>query len=253
MANVRFKLNWKLAIFVVVFFPLTLTLGFWQLDRASQKQQLIDEHGSLVMRAPISIDAVEGVTLADYTPVKAKGTFLSEAFLLDNQVFEGQVGYEVIQPFRLTLGDILFVSRGFVVGDADRRLLPSIKTPNFLVNISGYAYQPKLNSLIDEDVQTYSDKWPVRVQSLLAVNLYTHWAKSDKLTAPFLSPSIIRLNPGSAYSFDSHWMLVNNTPEKHNAYAAQWFAMAGLLLILFVWSGFTGRQEGSNAPSNSKL
>ena len=88
MANVRFKLNWKLAIFVVVFFPLTLTLGFWQLDRASQKQQLIDEHGSLVMRAPISIDAVEGVTLADYTPVKAKGTFLSEAFLLDNPVFE---------------------------------------------------------------------------------------------------------------------------------------------------------------------
>lgn len=233
-----FKFNWKSALFVAVFLPATISLGFWQLDRADEKRQLIEKHQRLVDSSPVDIHSVAGLALENYTPVTVSGHFLPKPFLLDNQVLNGQVGYEVVQPLRLPNSDILFVSRGFVAGNLDRRLLPSIKTPDFSVSIQGYAYQPTINPLLDEDVQSYSGEWPVRVQSLKVINLYNHWAKTDSVDAPFLSSSIIRLAEDSAYSFESHWMLVNNSPEKHIAYAVQWFAMAGLLLLLFIWSSY---------------
>ncbi len=249
MAKATFKLNGKLAIFVAIFLPLTVTLGFWQLDRASQKEQLIAKHEALVTEKPFTIETVEGLTLPDYQPVKAEGTFLNDVFLLDNQILSGKVGYEVLQPFRLNNGHIIFVSRGFTVGDVDRRILPNIKTPQFVVNITGYIYQPKINPLVHENVQTYSVTWPVRVQSLLVENLYNHWAKSGRINPPFLESSIVRLEADSAYIFDAHWMLVNNTPDKHIAYAVQWFGMAGLLFVLFLWSSFSSKQSSDKADS----
>ena len=220
-----------------------MSLGFWQLDRANQKEALIADHRALVTNRPILIDSVKGLKLDDYQPLELVGFFVPRVFLLDNQVFNGKVGYEVVQPFKLLNDNIVFVSRGFIQGNLDRRILPEVKTPLFQVKIAGYSYQPKLNSLIDEDVTKLSDAWPVRVQSLLVENLYNHWAKSDRIAAPFLESSLVRLEAESAYNFKAHWMLVNNTPEKHIGYAVQWFAMAGLLLVLFAWSIISNKDE----------
>ncbi|MFT5069358.1 MAG: surfeit locus 1 family protein, partial [Candidatus Paceibacteria bacterium] len=36
----RLQHYWAITIFTVFFLPLTVSLGFWQLDRADQKRQL---------------------------------------------------------------------------------------------------------------------------------------------------------------------------------------------------------------------
>lgn len=237
-----FTINAKLAVFVALFFPLTLNLGFWQLDRAEQKRLLIQDQRALVDNPVLRLDSVAGSTLSDYTPVSATGKFSPQVYLLDNQVFKGQVGYEVVQPFMLQNHDVVFVSRGFVPGSPDRNILPDVKTPEFEVSLQGYAYQPKKNTLIDE-TEPYKATWPVRVQALDVEILYNHWSNNVRIARPFLESSIIRLDTESPFSFDSHWMLVNNSPEKHVGYAVQWFSMAALLLVLFIWSCFSSKPD----------
>ncbi len=239
----RFQFNWKLGLFVLVFLPLTLRLGFWQLDRADQKRVLIKEHQALITQPALGLDEVKASELADYQPVKAKGRFLPLIYLVDNQVSDGKVGYEVVQGFELQSSKRLWVSRGYVPGDVDREKLPQIKAPEFVVQLSGYAYQPKLNALLEgADTQaTVAKTWPKVIQQLSAENLYNLLPNSDKIGAPFQAPYIMRLDENSAYIFKAHWMVVNNTPQKHLGYAVQWFAMAALLVVLFILASLKKR------------
>ena len=45
---------------------------------------------------------------------------------------------------------------------------------------------------------------------------------------------IIRMNPEANNGFIREWSVVSMPPERHVAYAVQWFALALLVVILFV-------------------
>jgi len=247
LSSFKFQFNSKLFVFVLLFLPLTTSLGFWQLSRAEEKRGLIAEFERLVQSPAIMLSAenLSAQLLENYQPVQLEGRFLPQVFLVDNQVYRGKVGYEVVQLFTLrpNLTDhdaqaLALISRGFVEGSLDRSQLPQIATPNFDVHLQGYAYAPEKNSLLEgADASLRADgQWPKLIQQLAAENLYNLLPKSDKLAAHFLKPSIIRLDDASPYIFQSHWMVVNNSPAKHIGYAVQWFAMAALLVILFLWA-----------------
>ena len=266
MPVISFTFNWKLALFVLIFLPITLRLGFWQLDRAEEKRQSIAEFDALVAATPADLNNAPA-ELQDYQPAAAIGRFLPYVYLLDNQVFAGKVGYEVVQVFllnglqqELASKSIIFVSRGFVPQGPSRAELPTIKTPEFDVHLRGYIYQPKKNSLLEGaiDAQSPDANKPTVVQQLLVENLYKLLPKSDRIAHPFLpvdpiqalAGQLLRLDDTSPYLFKAHWQLVNNSPEKHIGYAVQWFSMAGLLLVLFIWASLAAKDE-SDSKSNS--
>ncbi|WP_019216188.1 SURF1 family cytochrome oxidase biogenesis protein [Legionella tunisiensis] len=47
-------------------------------------------------------------------------------------------------------------------------------------------------------------------------------------------PFIIRLDKSEADSYVREWAVVAMPPERHYAYALQWFAIAFVILILFI-------------------
>ena len=47
-------------------------------------------------------------------------------------------------------------------------------------------------------------------------------------------PFIIRLDKQDTYGFVREWETVSMLPARHLAYALQWFAMAFVILIIFV-------------------
>jgi surfeit locus 1 family protein len=51
-------------------------------------------------------------------------------------------------------------------------------------------------------------------------------------------PFIIRLNKAEPDGFVREWAIVSMPPEKHMAYALQWFAMALVLFIIVIALGF---------------
>jgi len=74
-------------------------LGFWQLDRAAEKQTLFDDFAAAKTQA----DAVDFTmlprrteSLDRYQPVQLNGSFIDGYLLLDNQIYQGQAGYHVI-------------------------------------------------------------------------------------------------------------------------------------------------------------
>jgi len=66
-----------------------------------------------------------------FRQVIAQGVYEArKSIYIDNQVVNGQVGYQVFTPLRLASGQIVLVGRGWLpVGDS-RDVLPSFDTPS---------------------------------------------------------------------------------------------------------------------------
>ena len=79
---------------------LLVGLGFWQLERARQKQVLLDQYEGQG-EAAIQIDgaALNSTEGLAYRPAQVTGQFdRRHQFLLDNRVYEGVPGYQVLTP-----------------------------------------------------------------------------------------------------------------------------------------------------------
>ena len=227
--KIRADFNWKLTLFVVLFLPLLIRLGFWQLDRAEEKRQILHEHQLLVDQPAVPYGQVNKDVAKNYLNISVQGKFGENYFLLDNQVYKGKFGYEVIQPLVLASGEIMLVSRGWIAGSLDRRQLPAVEMPAGTVQLEGYLYQPQ--GAIQLDAKTWAaEGWPKVIQAADVEKMYKALGDNAKIRSPFL----LRLRDGQPLLLTAHWQIVNVRPERHTAYAYQWFGMALLLVILYI-------------------
>lgn len=175
----------------------------------------------------------------NFRQVKVVGHFKPKIFFIDNQIHNGQFGYEVIQLMRLNNFKNILVSRGWVKGALDRAILPSILTPSYEIQVTGYLYQTNENIALD-DIAPDSG-WPKRVQSAKVEKLYALLGEDQVDQDEYL----LRLDHLSDAAFESHWNVLRNGPEKHLGYAFQWFSMGFLLFFLFVWSSVNKKDNKS--------
>ncbi len=229
-----FKPGWKMTLFTVLLSPLLFSLGQWQLEREQEKIQLQSEFDNRALAAEINIDEVER-TREDlaFLKVKARGEFQNEQiFLLDNKIYEGRVGYELINPFLTTNGTILLINRGWIALGESREQLPEVNLLEASVEIQGTIYvpleEPFLLSSIEE---TQHASGPIVIQSIDIEFLQEQLEKE-------VFPYTIRLASGSPGLEQANWQTVNMAPEKHRGYAVQWFAMLFALIAMYIYFGF---------------
>lgn len=205
--------------------PLLVSLGFWQLDRAEEKENILS---ALEETKRLPETQWKANTLESGRLVKASGYFETQKYwLLDNKIHRGKVGFEVIMPFHIE-GKMALVNRGWVEGDPSRRSLPTIDTPSGEVDIVGRSHITIDNALID--FQSSGD-WPKLISSIHLEKMY----ESLNLEGQGQSAdNIIRLQQDSQAALITDWPAVNVLPQKHVAYAVQWFAMAFALLAMYV-------------------
>lgn len=237
-----FRPGWKMTLFTVLFAPLLFSLGSWQLVREQEKILLQQEYEAKQSAEPISADTLdwrqEGL---GFTGVVADGTYDNEhVFLLDNRVHEGKVGYEVLSPFVTDLGTEILVNRGWIPQGRTRAELPSVREIRGRVHIQGSIYVPLDDAfLLGSEEEIGSDSGPSVVQDIdmsrIAGNLGVE-----------LAPYTVRLLPGSPGLEQANWQAVNMLPEKHRAYAVQWFAMLTALIGMFVYFGFKNPRMDQN-------
>lgn len=218
--------------FTVLLLPLVLLLGFWQLERATEKRALeesyFDRLGALP-RAPTEKSAT-----AAFTRIRLDGHYeVGRDFLIDNQVHEGRAGYQVVSSFLGTNGGRWLVNRGWVAGPERRDALPEIPTPREAVRLVGVIW-PELGlpPLLAED--PWPEGWPKRVQRLDTARM-----------AAVLPGSIgveVRLEAGYPGVFVAARQEFVVSPAKHTGYAVQWFGLAAALVIGYALFGF--RKDG---------
>ena len=243
-ANKTFRPGWKLSLFTLLLLPLLLSLGTWQLSRAAEKRQLIEEFMQALGGLPQSVGLLEQAELGNFQRVRLSGVFGSEVFLIDNQVHDGQVGYWVVQVLHSDSPDLVeqgsnvesrtqhedrrfLVNRGFVAAPARRDKLPQIPAMPDPVSLVAVVWPDTgLVPLWVEDI--WQQQWPLRIQRMDIVRM-------AELTQAW--PIEFRLEAGQPGVYQAAPMATSLDEEKHNGYAATWFGLALTLLVGFVVVG----------------
>lgn len=211
----------------MVFFPILLSLGFWQLQRATEKQTILD-----LWYTQQALPAVKIEKFADLDdsnmPINISGQFdQARYWLFENRFFEGKLGYEILMVFHTAAGEQILVNRGWVPASPYREELPKVTTPGDRIAIQGMLKEPTDYSLLREKEKLF-DAWPKRV---LEINLQ----HMSRLYGLQLYPKVLQLESASPAALSvNNLPPVNMTPAKHRAYAFQWFSLAFALVLLWL-------------------
>ena len=227
--GLRITPDWRVSLLALLILPVLMSLGFWQLDRADEKRQLQNLYEQRQLAGFVSLEDLLEKEDLQYQPVTFSGEYINgKAILLDNRIYRGRFGYEIITPFKLKDSDlIILVNRGWLEGDSSRRTLPAIKVISGSVELTGEIYVPQGEGFVLSDKTEAGNSWP-RVVQTLDVN---------KLLTEFELPVFnytVRLSNDSPGSFQPNWVVVNLQPAKHTGYAVQWFAMSFTLLVIAI-------------------
>jgi len=208
-----------------------LSLGFWQLNRAEEKQTLLDHFTVNQQAAAAPLANLLPVTVQQrYQKIIVQGHFDNQhSFLIDNRTYNNQVGYYVITPFVLKAPlstTILLINRGFVPRGAQRADLPRIPDVTGEQTITAIIDFPSQDPfLLGENYDPTKVSWPLILQQPITVDM-SHVL--HQAVYPFIA-----LLYDSCCGFQTDWQPAQQMPPStHHGYAVQWFALAVTWLIL---------------------
>ena len=239
----------------IVLVPFLASLGLWQLDRADQKREI--DNGVIQAQAKEALDlntflnrlaSKENISKADFSKEFYRSASLSghydndHQYLLDNRTYKGKAGFHVLTPFLLDqTNQSILINRGWITYQGTRDNIPDISITKDTITIKGVMKKQGraivLNSIsntYDNDSKKLEKNYPKLIQSVQLPELAKDLAKRNTKELNLkLLPIIIELDKADTTGFIRDWQPYYGSIDKHNAYALQWFAFAGILLFLF--------------------
>ncbi len=232
--------RWLVLLAAMLVSALTARLGVWQLDRAAQKEAL---HQQVLQRGqlpPLTLPDLardaEQAALQHARPVTLTGRWLPQGTVyLENRQMRGRPGFYVVTPLLLAPGDAVLVQRGWLPRDLmDRTRVPAVTTPaDATVTLRGRIAPPP-SRLYDFDGAASG---PIRQNLDLDAQARTLGLALRPLSVMQTDAEDLPAEPASA----AHPALLRDWPvpsagiEKHHGYAAQWFVLSALSVVLYVW------------------
>jgi surfeit locus 1 family protein len=227
----HYRFDWKLSLLTALLLPLMLSLGFWQLRRAQEKLELQDQYAARQYEAPVTLEQLSADSDLQYRQVELTGRYdNAHNFLLDNRIHQGQVGYDLVTPFITETQRVVLVNRGWLAQGPTREQLPPLAAVEGRVTLHGSVYVPVGTQLV-LGVITPDAGWPQVIQTLdpMPAGVVAGYRGKD------VFPYSVRLAEGAPGVLVRDWPVISMTPERHQGYAVQWFAMAAMLLGLYLY------------------
>lgn len=224
----EFKANLFLTVLAILVLALLLSLGFWQIDRAAEKQALLDMQSARRGLEPVEIHTVNfNAKSVRYLPVLAEGVLdVNQQILIDNQVKKGKVGYSVLTPLKMRNGTAILLNRGWVPMGSDRAVLPVVDIEPLSLSVTGMLDNfPSVGIKLDK-ADELSIGWPALTQ-VVDINKV-----AERLGYSVLAYQLL-LNPSEPNGYNREWVVMKMGPEKHHGYAFQWFALATAWVIIY--------------------
>jgi surfeit locus 1 family protein len=220
---------WLITLGAVLAIACTLALGRWQLSRAAQKlvlQGSVDSRANLPMLNGQALASLADPVSALHRKVTLRGRWMPEhTVYLDNRQMNDKQGLYVVTPLRLEGSSaVILVQRGWVARNfVDRSILPQIETPVGVVEIQGRIAPPPVKLYQFGAAETGLIRQNIDMLSF-----------SAELSVPLLAVTVQQIAVASE-GLLRDWPRVASGVEKHYGYAFQWFALAALIAILYVW------------------
>ena len=218
--------NWKASLTFFLLLLLVLSLGVWQIERGYNKKEL--ENTFLERQSqPVKEIKYNAFLESDlYRNVVLEGKYLEKIFFLDNKIHNGKPGLKVFSPFETTNNNLVLVSRGWIELE-DRSKLPTINTTKNVLKLQG-VLRPESQDFVLENEEMNNKNNPILLQTVNLSEL------SNFLGKP-LSPYILELSELSESAFVKTWQPINLSSFRHFGYAVQWFGLAVVLIVGYVF------------------
>ena len=235
LAHRRFApaLHWTLlaALGMVLF----VSLGRWQLHRAEEKRALFAGFaagsGAAVM-LPENFRPVER-----YRRVTASGRYdSSRQFLLDNMTRDGVPGFHVLTPLVQYDSRVVLVDRGFVPLTGSRSDLPDLRVDEGQRTVTGRA--DNLPQAAVTLAAAPATGWP-RIVS------FPRMPEVAEALSAQVYPQVVLLDADQPDGYQRDWRPPGMAPDRHVAYAVQWFGLAATVLVTWVVLSFKTRESAT--------
>ena len=233
MPHTHRRAPWIALIATLIVSGVCLRLTFWQLERADEKRQWLTEQSERATLPPADLPTLQALDDPMHRHASISGHFdNAHNVLLDNRTLNGVAGYHLLTPFGTRKGRWVLVNRGWLPRGNDRANLPTIAPITGNLTVTGVVYRPSRDVFVLKDMPLPDNQWPLRVQKV------DFDAIGEQLGVE-LAPFEIRVTPelalGSNAPLPRHWQDVTVMgPERHKAYALQWFALALAALLIYV-------------------
>ena len=197
-------------------------LGSWQLRRASESRALAAQFAATAADAPLADAPASWSDEVRFRRISLRGSYVGDRqFLLDNRLRDGIAGYEVLTPFKVVDEQRwLLVNRGWIPADPNRSVLPDVPVNDDLRVLDG-----RVDRLPRPGLRLGApDAAPT--PPVVSVVLYPTAAELGARLGVPLPDYQVLLDAREPDGFVRDWRAPGLSPERHLAYAGQWFVLA---------------------------
>jgi len=240
---------WLVTLAALAMIALTLSLGRWQLSRAAQKEALQASIEAQKDYPPLDMAAflsIEQPSTELHRSVRLRGLWLAaQTVYLDNRQMHGVPGFYVLTPLALEgTEQTVMVQRGWVQRNfVDRTQIPPVDTPAGLVDVQARIEPPPAHLLqlgADQPAQpaATADPGPTKAADAAASRIRQNLdlaAFRSETGLPLRTDVSLQQLGAASEGLQRDWPAPALGIEKHYGYAFQWFGLAGLLALLYVW------------------
>lgn len=226
--NRYWVVRWPWVLLNVLVLALLLGLSLWQWQRAAEKTQTLQRIAAWQQQGAVNPSGLSAIAphQRDGLQLDFNARWLApQVWLLDNQIVNGRIGYDVLiavedssAPDKTTA---LLVNLGWVAAPLQRELLPTINIPAE-VRIQGIFRTRTKGVLLGTNIEN-KGVWPMRIQQVDVKSL------SAFIDQPLVMGLVYQ---EKSSPFLIHYRPVILPPERHKAYALQWFLLAVALVII---------------------
>ena len=225
---------------LVIFAVLAMIfLGFWQLDRHSQKSEINERISARLDNVPLglvdieklkSYEIIEMERDFEYRSIAVSGKYIQEdSVLVRNRTYNGVPGFWLLTPFQLSNNQIIVINRGWIPISAENY----IDLNNSAFDLTGILRNTELAKGLQR-----ADVSQGILESLARPDLGRY---EDQLGYEIF-PMYIQLtgqNPQQTDGFPKMLDMPKFSEGQHLSYAVQWFIFASIAAIgypLVLWS-----------------
>ena len=217
----------KILIFAIIFVPITISLGIWQIERANEKKLIIANYDKLLVSAPIVLQ--KNQMLDNWQPIETTGTYEDIIVYEDNAINNGKAGFKVYHLFRNDDGTFIFIHRGFIERNLIKNNLPEVEIPTEKKSIYGTTLFKQNNTFV-KNIEESDSRIIQEFNASLLIDKY------PMLKDKYLHPFLFNLDIRDVNKYQPIEKPVNMTASKHIGYAIQWFGLCAALIILTIYA-----------------
>lgn len=194
-------------------------LGAWQVRRAETSRATFAQFASGTADEALASLPRELDDAVRFHRVTIDGEYVEKPqFLLDNMLHEGAAGFDVLTALRVRGSEQrVVVNRGWVPA-GDRTVLPDVAVDTGARTVSGRLERlPRPGIRLGAETEESGE-------ALVVVQFPRSGELARRLGAPVFDYQVL-LEPTAEDGYVRDWQAPGMAPERHLAYAGQWFAL----------------------------